>query len=208
MQIHCQYSQLVPVKELKVHPKNRNKHPEDQVERLARILEYQGWRYPIKVSKLSGFITSGHGRLAAAKLLKLKEVPVSFQDYADETQEYADLQADNAIASWSHLDFAAINAELVDLGPDFDIDLLGIRNFLIEPAEKFDATAEWAGMPDFENPNNCHRKIIVNFADEESVKKFFALIQQADSGSTKSIWYPYKERRNLEELRWDATSEE
>lgn len=148
MQIHCQYSQLVPVKELKAHPKNRNEHPKDQLERLAKILEYQGWRYPIKVSKLSGFITSGHGRLAAAKLLKLKEVPVSFQDYADEAQEYADLQADNAIASWSELDLSAINADIGDLGPDFDIDLLGIKDFVIEPAEKLEPQCDEDEVPD------------------------------------------------------------
>jgi len=148
MQIHCQYSQLVPVKELKAHPKNRNEHPKDQLERLAKILEYQGWRYPIKVSKLSGFITSGHGRLAAAKLLKLKEVPVSFQDYTDEAQEYADLQADNAIASWSELDLSAINADIGDLGPDFDIDLLGIKDFVIEPADKLDPQCDEDDVPD------------------------------------------------------------
>lgn len=148
MQIHCQYSQLVPVKELKAHPKNRNEHPKEQLERLAKILEYQGWRYPIKVSKLSGFITSGHGRLAAAKLLKLKEVPVSFQDYADEAQEYADLQADNAIASWSELDLSAINTDIGDLGPDFDIDLLGIKDFVIEPADKLDPQCDEDEVPE------------------------------------------------------------
>ena len=127
---------MVSVKELKPNPLNRNSHPKDQVERLAKILEYQGWRYPIKVSKRSGLITSGHGRLEAAKLLKLKEVPVSFQDYADEAQEYADLTADNAIASWSELDLSGINSDIVDLGPDFDLDLLGIKDFGIDPADK------------------------------------------------------------------------
>lgn len=136
MIIHCPHDRLVSVKELKAHPQNRNQHPKDQIERLAKILDYQGWRYPIKVSKRSGFITSGHGRLEAAKHLKLKEVPVSFQDYTDEAQEYADLQADNAIASWSELDLSAINMDIGDLGPDFDIDLLGIKDFLVEPAEK------------------------------------------------------------------------
>ena len=63
-------------------------------------------------------------------------MPVNYQDYEDETQEYADLQADNAIASWAELDFSGINADLGDLGPDFDIDLLGIKNFEIDVADK------------------------------------------------------------------------
>lgn len=136
MLIRCLYDKLAPIAELRPHPKNRNAHPADQIKRLAKILEYQGFRYPIKVSKLSGHITSGHGRLEAAKLNGWTEVPVNYQDYEDETQEYADLQADNAIASWAELDFSGINADLGDLGPDFDIDLLGIKNFEIDAADK------------------------------------------------------------------------
>jgi hypothetical protein len=136
MIVHCLHDALVSVKELKPNPLNRNSHPKDQIERLAKILEYQGWRYPIKVSKRSGLITSGHGRLEAAKLLKWKEVPVSFQEYDSEEQEYADTISDNSIASWSELDLSGINSDLTDLGPDFDIDLLGIKDFGVDPAEK------------------------------------------------------------------------
>jgi hypothetical protein len=133
MIVHCPHDALVSVKDLKPNPLNRNSHPKDQVERLAKILEFQGWRYPIKVSKRSGLITSGHGRLEAAKLLKWKEVPVSFQEYASEEQEYADTVSDNSIASWSELDLSGINSDLTDLGPDFDIDLLGIKEFSLVP---------------------------------------------------------------------------
>jgi len=142
MKIHCAHDLMVPASQLKPHPKNRNKHPAEQVVRLAKILEYQGWRYPIKVSKLSGFITSGHGRLLAAKHLGWDQVPVNFQDYDSEEQEYADVQADNAIASWSELDLSAINSDIVDLGPDFNIDLLGIQNFKIDISEKLDDAIE------------------------------------------------------------------
>lgn len=136
IKIHCLYDKLVPIKEMHPHPENTNKHPEEQITRLAEILEYQGWRYPIKVSKLSGFITSGHARLSAAIKLELKEVPVNFQDYDSEEQEYADLNADNAIALWAEIDYGAINAKLPDLGPEFNIDMLGIKDFILEPADK------------------------------------------------------------------------
>ena len=137
MEIRCLYDKLVKVSDLKNHPKNRNTHPEEQIRRLADILKYQGWRYPIKISKQSGFITAGHGRLLAARINDWEEVPVNFQDYENETQEYADVQSDNAIASWAELDLAQINIDLPDLGPDFDIDLLGIKDFELEPADKF-----------------------------------------------------------------------
>jgi len=142
MIIHCLYDVLVAIDDLKPHPKNRNSHPNEQIERLAEILKYQGFRYPIKVSKLSGFIVSGHGRLLAAKKLGLEKVPVSYQEYTDEAQEYADLQADNAIALWSELDLSAINTDIGDLGPDFNIDLLGIKNFKIDLGVDVDPSIE------------------------------------------------------------------
>lgn len=136
MKIHCLYDELIDPKSLKNHPKNRNKHPQEQIDRLAKILDYQGFRYSIKVSKRSGFITSGHCRKLAAIRSGLTQVPVVYQDYESDEQEYADVQADNAIASWSELDLSGINIDLADLGPDLDIDMLGIQNFEIEPADK------------------------------------------------------------------------
>lgn len=134
MKTNCLYDKLVPINQIKKHPKNRNKHPREQLERLAKILEYQGWRYPVKISKRSGFVTSGHGRLAAAKLNGWKTVPVNFQDYENDEQEYADLQADNAIASWSEMDLEQIKIDLKDMG-DLDIDMLGVKDFGDDPAK-------------------------------------------------------------------------
>jgi DNA modification methylase len=136
MQVHIKDIKMVSLSELRPHPKNPNKHSKEQISRLAKILEYQGWRYPIKVSNRSGFITSGHGRLLAAKHLGLDSVPVSYQDYADDDAEYADIVSDNAIASWADLDYSAINSELANFDPSFDIDLLGIENFKVDVAEK------------------------------------------------------------------------
>jgi DNA modification methylase len=147
MIVHCLHDELVPISKLKLHPKNRNKHPPEQVERLAKILKYQGWRYPVKVSKRSGFVTAGHGRIEAAKAAGWKQVPVNFQDYESDEQEYADLQADNAIALWAELDLSGINGDLGDLGPDFDLDLLGIKNFTLDP-EQVEAQCDEDEVPE------------------------------------------------------------
>lgn len=137
MKIHCQYTDLVPVKDLKPHPKNRNIHPADQIKRLARILNYQGLRAPIVVSRLSGFIVKGHGTLEAIKENEWSQAPVSYQDFEDTDQEYAFVQSDNAIASWADLDLSGINLDLADLSPEFDLDLLGLKDFVLEPADKY-----------------------------------------------------------------------
>lgn len=146
--IHCLYDRLLPLNQFKPHPKNRNKHSDEQVERLSKILDYQGVRYPIKISKRSGYITSGHGRLMAAKLLGWDSFPVNYQDYESEEQEYADVQSDNAIASWAELDLSTINIDIQALGPDFDIDLLGIKGFEIDVADRGEGNGDPDDVPE------------------------------------------------------------
>lgn len=126
MKIHCKYDKLVPITELKPHNKNANKHPEEQIKRLAKILAYQGFRYPIKVSNQTGMITSGHGRVEAAKLNGWLEVPVNFQDYESMDQEIADLHADNAIASWAEFDLDFLSQQLPEI--NIDLELLGLKD--------------------------------------------------------------------------------
>lgn len=126
----------VPVQDLKPNPKNRNKHSDDQISRLCDILKYQGFRSPIIVSNRTGLLVAGHGRLMAAKKLGMSEVPVIYQDFDSEEQEYAAQVSDNAIASWAELDLAGINSDIPDLGPDFDINMLGIEDFSLPNEEK------------------------------------------------------------------------
>jgi ParB-like chromosome segregation protein Spo0J len=134
--INCAHDALVSINELKPNPKNPNKHSQDQIERLAKIIAYQGQRSPVVVSNQTGFIVVGHGRMAAMKYLGWEKVAVNFQDFENEEQEYAHLVADNSIAEWAELDLSKINIDMIDLGPDFDIDLLGIENFQIDVSEK------------------------------------------------------------------------
>jgi hypothetical protein len=130
-----QYQWLNP-KDLKPHPRNPNKHSPEQIDRLIKLIEAYGWRHPIIVSNQTGLVIVGHGRLEAALKMKLDLVPVDHQDFRDEDEEYGFMVADNASAEWSDLDYAQINVDLTSLGPDFDIELLGLRDFVLEAADK------------------------------------------------------------------------
>lgn len=136
MDIKAKDIRLVDVDSLTPNPKNNNKHPKEQIERLAKLIKYQGFRNPLVVSNRSGFVLCGHGRIEAAKLAGLKQVPVMYQDFDNEAQEYAYLTSDNAITSWAELDLSMVNAELMDLGPDFDVELLGLEKFELLPEDK------------------------------------------------------------------------
>tara|TARA_R110000824_G_scaffold26998_2_gene92208 strand:- start:375 stop:1634 length:1260 start_codon:yes stop_codon:yes gene_type:complete len=122
---HCSFDKSVDVVDLVEHPSNPNKHGDKQIALLAKIIRNQGWRNPIVVSNRSGFIISGHGRLAAAKLLNVENVPVDYQDFASEAAEHAHLIADNRIAELAEIDGNELAGLLRQLDGQIDLDLTG-----------------------------------------------------------------------------------
>jgi hypothetical protein len=136
IEIHSKVITFIPISELKEHPKNPNKHSKEQIEQMCIIIKANGFRDPLTMSNLSGYVLDGCGRIQAAKKLGMKELPVIKQDYENEDMEYADMVARNALNHQSQLDFPMINLEMENLGPDFDIDLLGLKDFLVEPSDK------------------------------------------------------------------------
>ena len=145
MKINCAYTRLVAIDQIKPNPRNPNRHPDEQIDLLAKIIRETGWRSPIVVSNLSGYVVKGHGRLAAARALGFAEVPVDFQDYDTPAQETADLIADNQIAELSETSAAAINELMIDIDASgYNIDLLAIPDArqIIEATRKtFDQAA-------------------------------------------------------------------
>lgn len=157
MIIRCAHKAILPISELKkkFHPKNRNKHSDEQIKRLAEILKYQGVRYCAKISNQSGYITSGHGRVLASEYNKWKEFPVDYQDYDSPDQEYADIQADNLIGLESEVDLSGIQNDVLDMGPDFNVDMLGKLNFHIGPINFEPGDVEDQGQLDQKKPTTC-----------------------------------------------------
>lgn len=94
---------LVNTSKLRKHPQNPNYHPKAQIDALCEVLIENGWRSPVVVSKRSGLVIKGHGRIEAAERLGVA-VPVEEQEYEDEAAEIRDLIADNKIQELSQLD--------------------------------------------------------------------------------------------------------
>lgn len=114
--VFCAHDEIVELEKLIPNPKNPNTHPDAQIQALGRIIRQTGWRQPITVSRRSGFIVKGHGRLSAALLEGLAAAPVEYQNYTSEAEEYADLVADNRIAELAEID----NKMLADIFADID----------------------------------------------------------------------------------------
>lgn len=136
MEIKSKEIVLVDIDSLVPCPKNNNKHSKEQIDRLAKLIKHHGFRNPLIVSNRSGFVLAGHGRIEAAKKIGMKEIPVIYQDFKDEAEEYTYLTSDNAIASWAELDLDMVKSEILNFD-NLDVDFLGIDGFTnINPIEE------------------------------------------------------------------------
>lgn len=136
MDIKCEFKELVDIIKLVPNPKNPNKHSDKQIDLLQKLIKYQGWRHPIIVSNRSGFVCAGHGRLLAAIKMGQNQVPVDYQDFDSEAEEYQFMVSDNTIQELSELDRAMVNQDILDFGPDFDLEMLALPDFKIDLNEK------------------------------------------------------------------------
>ena len=133
IEVWCSYDKLVKIDEILPNPKNPNTHPASQISLLSQNIRYHGWRHPITISKLSGFVVAGHGRLEAAKELGVSIVPVEYQDFATEDNELAVLVGDNRLAELSSIDLNSLQ-DIVDgfEKNDFDTILAGYEKVDLE----------------------------------------------------------------------------
>jgi DNA modification methylase len=151
MEIKATSIVMVPINKIIPNDKNNNIHTEEQKRYARKIFDYQGFRAPLLISNRTGKLVAGHLRLEIAKEKGVKELPCMFQDFDSEEQEYAHLTADNALAAQSSLDFGQINTDILELGP-FDIELLGIKDFVIEPIEKLEPQCDEDEVPEVVHP--------------------------------------------------------
>jgi len=118
----CAYTELIDIDKLVPNPKNTNKHPDEQIRIITKLLKVQGWRHPLIISKRSGFLVAGHGRLEAAKAMGFEKVPVDYQDFENEAQEFAFVVSDNEIARMATFDREMFDTVIDELNIDFNID--------------------------------------------------------------------------------------
>lgn len=189
------------------YERNAKKHPPDQVRKIANSIKQFGWDQPIVIDK-DNVVIKGHGRLAAAILLDLHEVPVWPRYDLNEAQVRAARIADNQVVSHD-IDEELLRAELrellvkteetletfelSDLGFDEDeIDLEALS--LDDDAEQQEterssqgASEEVSDTPtdntsdakSKEEPEYTHlHQVIVECADETDQEKVFQMMSE------------------------------
>jgi hypothetical protein len=190
-----QYRKLKDLKKLEGNPRTiRDKQFQTLVTSIRDNPKYFEAR-PLILSNRTGdlVIIAGNQRYEAAKTLKIKEVPTYLIEDLTEEKEREIVIRDNI--SNGEFDFDLLANEWSDLPlAEWGINIPNFGNNNIEN--------EWKGMPEYEDNNFCYRLINIHFEKQEDVETFFNLIGQTDSGRTKTIWYPKKEKQDNESLRY------
>lgn len=156
MEIKAKEITLFPVTKLSEYPRNANKHTDEQIEKIIQLIEFYGHRDPLIVDADvqpdgTHWVLAGNGRLQAAKKAGWDNLPCVFQVFKSDEEKYGFMVSHNAVSStgWGGgLDLSQINVDITDLGPDFDIDMLGIKDFVIEPIEKFEPQSNEDDVPE------------------------------------------------------------
>lgn len=136
MQLNVKYRK---VEDLIPYVNNSRKHSDEQVAQISASIKEFGWTNPILIDGTNSII-AGHGRLMAARKLKMEEVPTIELDHLTDTQRKALVIADNKLALNADWDNALLTIELDELLKDgFALDILGFNQdeltALLEPEQ-------------------------------------------------------------------------
>ena len=160
---HLEIDSLIP------YARNSRTHSDAQVAQIAASIKEFGFTNPVLIDEEGGII-AGHGRVMAARKLKLKEIPCIRLSHLNETQKRAYVIADNKLALNAGWDDEMLQVEFADLGElKFNLELTGFD--LQEIANILD------DQEDIEEPEGVGYKevfnIIVECASEEEQEKIF-----------------------------------
>lgn len=118
----------VKISDIVPYINNARTHSEDQIMQIRSSIREFGFTAPIIIDKEKNLI-AGHGRIAAAKLEGMSEVPAVIVSGLSEGQKKALIIADNKIALNAGWDESLLKIELELLQDmDFDLSILGFND--------------------------------------------------------------------------------
>lgn len=141
--------EVVSIDALIPYARNSRTHSDAQVAQIAASIKEFGFTNPILIDKDGGII-AGHGRVMAARKLKLNEVPCIRMEHLTDAQKRAYVIADNKLALNAGWDNEMLRIEFAELQMEgFDLDITGFTPEEIEGLQ-FDDDAE-VEMPELNN---------------------------------------------------------
>jgi DNA modification methylase len=143
--------EIVRRKSLKPNPTNARDHSDKQIAQIAASIEKFGFLIPIVIGD-DGMIAAGHGRWQAAKLLRLKDVPVIRAGFLTDADRRAFALAENRISELSSWNEDLLANELNILFEEgYNLEITGFSTSNLDfssPDEKKKSDSELIELPD------------------------------------------------------------
>src|SRR5712671_5682270 len=119
--------------QLKPRARNPRTHTKKQIQQIAASIKEFGFISPVLTDGADGII-AGHGRIEAAKLIGMSDVPTVHVDHLTPAQIRAYVLADNKLAENAGWDRALLALELQELTVhlDFDVTVTGFETAEID----------------------------------------------------------------------------
>ena len=118
---------LRPTDSLTPYRNNARTHSKKQIQQIANSIKRFGFTNPILIDG-KGHLIAGHGRLAAAKLLGMTEVPTISLEHLSEDEKRAYIIVDNQLAAKAGWDKEMLSIEFGELqAVNFDMTLTGFE---------------------------------------------------------------------------------
>src|SRR6266478_6611624 len=114
---------------LRLDPSNPRQHSKKQIRQIAESITVFGFIVPILIDR-DGKIIAGHGRVLAARMLDITEVPTLCLDHLTPAQTRAFMIADNRLTEIATWDDRLLAEQLRDLsleGLDFSLEVTGFE---------------------------------------------------------------------------------
>jgi hypothetical protein len=121
--------EMVAIEDLKSNPCNARTHSRRQIKLIADSLRTFGFLNPALVDQ-NGTIIAGHGRIAAAKLIGMTQVPAVRIEHLSDDEKRAYVLTDNQLAAragWDPEILAIELQHLVEVDLDFDVTVTGFE---------------------------------------------------------------------------------
>jgi len=126
--------QTLSVDSLRPYGRNPRTHSVKQIQQIAASIEKFGFTNPVLIDEERRVI-AGHGRINAAKLLGITEVPTIRIEEMTQAQKCAYVLADNKLAENAGWDEELLALELADitkLDSEFDLTIIGLETAEID----------------------------------------------------------------------------
>ncbi|MGA8560201.1 MAG: ParB/Srx family N-terminal domain-containing protein [Pseudolabrys sp.] len=138
--------EYTPLRERRPHPNNPRTHSTKQIRQIARSIEKFGFCNPVLVDDVKQII-AGHGRVKAAEVLGIDEVPTCRLSHLNEADKRAYVLADNKLAEKAGWDRELLAIELqglIELAVEVELtgfEMAEIDLILEEAREATDASS-------------------------------------------------------------------